>query len=72
MPYLEAWFVDAAWRGWGIGGALMARAEAWAREQGFDELASDTEIDNHASIALHRRLGFAETERVVCFLKRLD
>lgn len=50
----------------------MARAEAWAREQGFDELASDTEIDNHASIALHRRLGFAETERVVCFLKRQD
>lgn len=33
--------------------------------------ASDTTHDNALSIALHNKLGFQETERVVCFLKHL-
>jgi aminoglycoside 6'-N-acetyltransferase I len=46
-------------------------AEAWARAQGCTEMASDAELDNHASHAAHRRLGYAETERLVCFRKSL-
>lgn len=71
VPFVEGWFVDEDRRGRGVGAALVAGAEAWARELGFTELASDAEIDNTASIAAHLALGFAETDRVVCFLKKL-
>jgi aminoglycoside 6'-N-acetyltransferase I len=38
---------------------------------GCTELASDALLDNQASHAMHEALGFAETERVVYFLKPL-
>ena len=34
------------------------------------ELVSDAEITNTRSIELHKQLGFEETERIVCFLKK--
>ena len=42
---------------------------AWAQAQGCDELASDALLDNETSQAMHRALGFEETERVVFFRK---
>ena len=71
VPYVEAWYVRPAFQGRGHGKRLMAAAERWAMANGFSELASDTEIDNEQSIAMHRSLGFAEVDRVVCFLKKL-
>ena len=71
VPYIEAWFVREDRRGRGYGKALMHAAEQWALARGYTELASDTELDNTTSIAMHKKLGFVETERVVCFLKRL-
>ena len=71
VPYLEAWYIAPEYQGKGFGKQLMAHAEQWAKAQGFNELASDTEITNTKSIALHKALGFIETERVVCFLKKL-
>ncbi len=72
VPYVEAWYITPAHQGNGYGRQLMHQAEAWARSLGFNELASDTEIDNTRSIAMHKHLGFSETERVVCFLKKLN
>lgn len=71
VPYVEGWFVDASERGKGFGKQLMIAAEEWARELGCDELASDVEMKNDVSIAAHTALGFEETCRVVCFLKKL-
>ena len=71
VPYVEGWYVSAAFRGQQLGLALMQKAEQWARNLGYTELASDTEIDNHKSLALHLNMGFEETERVVCLLKKL-
>ena len=71
VPYVEAWFVKSDYRAQGWGKRLMEQAEQWALEQGYSELASDTELVNTHSIAMHRALGFEETERVVCFLKKL-
>ena len=71
VPYLEGWFVDAAWRGKGFGKTLITGAEEWARSRGYTELASDAQISNHGSIHAHLALGFEEVERSVCFLKRL-
>jgi aminoglycoside 6'-N-acetyltransferase I len=71
VPFIEGWYVEPAHRGRGVGAALVAGAEHWAKQLGFAELASDTDLENTASIAAHRALGFEETDRVVCFLKRL-
>lgn len=71
VPYVEGWFVDDDLRGQGHGRRLTEAAQMWAVRQGFDELASDAEATNAASIAAHTALGFRETDRIVCFLKRL-
>jgi aminoglycoside 6'-N-acetyltransferase I len=39
----------------------------WGRAQGCSEFASDAELENVDSHAMHRALGFVETERVVYF-----
>ncbi|NNF06563.1 MAG: GNAT family N-acetyltransferase [Candidatus Eisenbacteria bacterium] len=72
LPYVEAWYVKPAFQGRGYGKQLMKFAEEWALSEGYVEIASDTEIDNVTSIAMHKHLGFVETERVVCFLKKLS
>ena len=71
VVYVEGWYVDADLRGQGIGRALVARAEAWAKQLGFTELASDAELENGDSIHAHGALGFRETFRLVHFVKSL-
>jgi aminoglycoside 6'-N-acetyltransferase I len=71
VTYLEGWYVAPDVRNRGVGGALIAAAEAWARSQGCVELASDVELTNEASAAAHRALGFVEVGRVRCFRKDL-
>ena len=71
VAYLEEWFVDANARRQGVGRALVAAAEAWALQNGYTELASDTLIDNDVSLASHLALGFREVERQINFIKKL-
>lgn len=71
VAYLEGWYVVPECRGQGVGAALVAAAERWARGQGCVELGSDTEIGNTVSAAAHRALGFEETVRIRCFRKAL-
>ena len=70
-PYVESWYVDPDLRGTGAGKLLMQAAEEWAREHGYTELASDTELSNDASQRAHAALGFEEVERAVHFRKPL-
>ena len=72
VPYVEAWYVDPDLRGQGYGEKLMVAAETWALNNGFSEIASDTELKNEGGIAAHQALGFTEVERVVCFMKKLS
>jgi aminoglycoside 6'-N-acetyltransferase I len=69
--FVEGWWVDSDVRRTGVGRALMAAAEAWARSRGFTELGSDTELANVGSQNAHKALGFEERERVVYLRKRL-
>lgn len=69
VAFLEGIFVVPASRRRGIARALVVAAEAWARERGCSEFASDASIENTDSHAMHLALGFAETERVVFFRK---
>ncbi len=72
VPYIEAWYVAAEKRHTGIGRALVEAAENWARLRGFAEIASDAALNNDASHASHRALGFEDVEHIVCYRKRLD
>jgi aminoglycoside 6'-N-acetyltransferase I len=72
VAYLEGIFVEEDRRGRGIATALLRAAEAWGREQGCSEMASDAALDNEASLAFHSRTGFSEVERIVCFRKELQ
>lgn len=72
VAYLEEWFVDADVRRQGVGRLLIAAAEAWARQNGCTELASDATLDNEISLASHLALGFTEVERQINFIKKLD
>jgi aminoglycoside 6'-N-acetyltransferase I len=69
--FLEGWWVDADVRRTGIGRALVAAVEDWARAQGFTELGSDALLDNTLSHQAHHALGFEERERVIYFRKWL-
>lgn len=71
IPHIEGWYVEPAARRNGVGRDLMRAAEAWARERGFTEIASDTEVENVDSQHAHARCGFEETERLVKFRKAL-
>jgi aminoglycoside 6'-N-acetyltransferase I len=71
VAYLEGWFVVPAARSRGVGRALIAAAEGWARAQGCAELASDAEADTKLGATAHRALGFTEVGLVRCFRKDL-
>ena len=70
IGYLEAWYVDPVVRNQGIGRALVAQAEQWARGKGCLEMASDTTPFYPVSPAAHAALGYEEVERY--FRKALD
>lgn len=69
--YLEGIWVEPERRRRGIGRALLAAVEGWARRQGLDWLGSDALLDNALSHRWHRAAGFEEVERIVVFGKRL-
>ena len=71
VAFLEGIYVVPSARMQGIARALVTRAEQWARRNGCSEFASDARLENAASHAMHRALGFSETERVVYFRKTL-
>ena len=71
VGYVEAWYVDPDVRRQGIGRALLAAAEDWARGMGYHEMASDALLDNVVSHQAHLRSGYSEVDRVVQFRKTL-
>jgi len=71
VGYLEGMYVQPAYRRKGTARQLLTACEGWAREMGCSEFASDCELDNEGSLAMHLALGFKETNRVICFTKQL-
>ena len=71
VTFLEGIYVAPTHRRRGVARALVDAVAAWGRAKGCTEFASDALLSNTDSHAMHRALGFAETERVVYFRKRL-
>lgn len=63
--------VDAAHRGAGIGAALVAQCERWARDRGLLDVIVRSQIKREAAHRFYRREGYAQTKTSVVFAKRL-
>jgi aminoglycoside 6'-N-acetyltransferase I len=72
VAFLEGIYVDPAHRSRGVARALVAEAMEWAREWEIGGFASDALLENPASHAFHKAIGFDEMERVVCFRLSLN
>jgi len=71
VGYIEGIYVKPEFRKSGLAGQLVQQGEKWVREKGCRQYASDTEIDNQVSISFHKKQGFTEISRLVCFVKDL-
>ncbi len=71
VGYIEGIYVNPSYRGQGISRLFIGFAEKWSIENGCKELASDCELVNSSSIEFHKRVGFTEANRIVCFTKKL-
>lgn len=59
IGFVEGWFVRESQRDKGVGRMLVEAAEAWARERGCTEMASDTDLRLYpTSPACHAALGY--------------
>ncbi|MEP2447597.1 MAG: aminoglycoside 6'-N-acetyltransferase [Balneola sp.] len=71
IAYLEGIYVKESYRKKGLASQLIQQAEQWAKENGSSQLASDVEINIEQSIQFHKKSGFLEENRIVCFIKDL-
>jgi len=60
QAYIGELAVAADAEGLGVGQALLARAESWARESGFHLVELDTGAANVRARGFYERLGYAE------------
>jgi RimJ/RimL family protein N-acetyltransferase len=63
-------FVTSAWRGQGVGTALLEGAMRWARDAGVERVDLSVYPHNQAAIALYRGFGFVEEGRLIRHAKK--
>lgn len=71
VAFIEGIYVRPSHRRQGLGRLLIDAVRGWALRAGCKEIASDASLDNTASQAFHRAVGFEETERTVFFRRTL-
>ena len=71
VGYLEGVFIKDGYRNKGYAKELLSECEAWAKENGCKEFASDCEINNIDSFQFHKAMKFTEAYRIICFTKEL-
>ena len=71
VGYLEGLYVKEAFRKQGFAKKLVEACEVWAKKKSCREFASDCELNNEESLAMHLKLGFIEANRIICFKKDL-
>ncbi|MGV7961562.1 GNAT family N-acetyltransferase [Photorhabdus tasmaniensis] len=71
VAYLEGIYISPELRRKGLATRLITCIKNWGNDHGCTEMASDTDINNSESQALHLSLGFVEAERVVFFRRSI-
>lgn len=71
VGYLEGIYILDEYRGNGFSKELVNACEAWAKQKGCTEFASDCELTNTSSLKFHLAIGFEETNRIICFKKKI-
>ena len=71
VGYLEGIYVVPEYRRRGFAGQLISTCERWAKAAGCSEFASDCELCNEESFRFHLGVGFQESNRIICFAKKL-
>ncbi|MED4531440.1 aminoglycoside 6'-N-acetyltransferase [Metabacillus fastidiosus] len=71
VGYLEGIYVKEEFRKQGFAKKLVNACEIWSKQKGCNEFASDCELENEKSLAIHLKLGFSEANRIICFKKML-
>lgn len=69
VGYLEGVYIKTKYRKNGYGKELVSECEKWAKEKGCLEFASDCELVNKESLEFHKKIGFKEMNRIICFKK---
>ena len=72
LMFLEGIAVAPACPETGIAAAVLARLEDIAREASITEIASNSQNDDAVGADFHLAHGFAEAERVACFVRTLE
>ncbi len=71
VGYLEGIYVRPAFRGNGVAMQLLEACQDWCRQKRCSEFASDCTLENQESFLFHKKCGFQEANRIICFVKKL-
>lgn len=71
VGYLEGIYIKEKYRLRGYARELVKVCEEWAKCNGCDEFASDCELFNEDSLKFHKKVGFKEANRIICFNKKI-
>ncbi len=69
VAYIEGIYIKPGFRKEGIARLLFKAGEDWAKDNGCTQIGSDIEWDNTVSYDFHRKIGFEEVNRIICFIK---
>lgn len=71
VGYPEGIYVDEKYHRRGFAKELLDACEAWVKEKGCTQFASDCEPENEDSLHFHLAVGFEEANRIICFKKNI-
>lgn len=72
VGYVEGIYIEPDFRKKGIAKRLIQTGEKWAKEKDCKQMGSDIEYDNTVSYDFHKRVGFNEAGRIICFIKDIE
>lgn len=72
VGFVEGIYVKPEFRNKGIARLLIRSGEDWAKSKGCTQVGSDIEYDNTVSYKFHKKIGFEEVNRIICFIKEIE
>ncbi|UII32444.1 GNAT family N-acetyltransferase [Fulvivirga ulvae] len=72
VGYVEGIYVRPEYRRSGIAKGLMETGKTWCKNKDCKEMASDAELHNITSQKFHEYCGYSETNRIVCYVTKIN